>query len=287
MGIAVDRYRAIVTPMKRQITINQARLMILLAWTASAVYSINYALINGIQTKTLRMPGRNATYSASSCSYLLSDHLEVITVLNFTLLYILPMLVLIALYGKVIGVLYFGNSPNDSSRRRKRRAVRMLIIVVAMFAMAWFPMRIMRTIIYIDPSLVAGPGFKFLRPFITSLALANSWMNPVVYAIFGGNFRREFATILGCGRCSRGEGAKPDIALGKSTRKGGGRVESSSGDRKHELSTEKESIRPDSVDQSHPKIQTIATQTEDNGPRTCSHSQCYGNGAFESTAETK
>ncbi|XP_070566652.1 QRFP-like peptide receptor [Ptychodera flava] len=288
MGIAVDRYRAIVTPMKRQVTINQARLMILLAWTASAFYSINYALINGIKTKTVRVAGQNATYIASSCSYLLSDHLEVITVLNFTILYILPMLVLIALYGKVIGVLYFGNSPNDSSRRRKRRAVRMLIIVVAMFALAWFPIRIMRTIIYIKPSLVAGPGFKYLRPFITSLALANSWMNPVVYAIFGGNFRREFATILGCGRYSRGGGSKKEIDLGsKSTRKEGGQVESSSGDRKHEPSTDKESIRPHSVDQIHPKIQTIATQTEDNGLCSCSHSKCYGNEAFEITAETK
>ncbi|XP_070564529.1 galanin receptor 2a-like [Ptychodera flava] len=201
LSIAIDRYRAIVTPMKRQISIKQARMMILLTWFASFVYSCNQIAIHGVISKTFEVNGQNVTIL--KCDFIESVYdVKIVALTDFLLVYFIPLVVISVLYAKMINVLYFGNSPNDVSRKRKRRAIKMLIIVVVMFAIGWCPLRVRRILFFYMPNLVPEAQHRTMQMLSVTIALANSWINPFIYAIFGSNFRREFASILNCGRGS-------------------------------------------------------------------------------------
>ncbi|XP_070564531.1 galanin receptor 2a-like [Ptychodera flava] len=201
LSIAIDRYRAIVTPMKRQISIKQARMMILLTWLASFVYSCNQIATHGVIPKTFEVNGQNVTLLR--CDFIESENeVKIVALTDFFLVYFIPLVVISILYAKMINVLYFGNSPNDNSRKRKRRAIKMLIIVVVIFAIGWGPLRVRRILLYYMPDLVPEAQHRIMQMVTVTIALANSWINPFIYAIFGSNFRREFANILSCGRRS-------------------------------------------------------------------------------------
>ena len=73
----------------------------------------------------------------------------------------------------------------------------MLLIVVALFAIFWLPYHIL--FLYLD----------FRQPDVTYSILAaimstqwliycNSACNPIVYAVFNANYRREFSRMLRC-----------------------------------------------------------------------------------------
>ncbi|XP_070564528.1 galanin receptor 2a-like [Ptychodera flava] len=195
--IAIDRYRAIVTPMKPRVSVKQARWMILLTWLTSFLYSSNYIMLSGIVPKTTQVGGQNVT--TLNCWYIVSsDIIGLIVITDFAFFYFLPLLVISVLYAKMISVLYFGNSPNDKSRRRKRQAIKMLIVVLVMFGISWLPFRIMRLLRIFAPRVFVGTSFSFVRAIAMSFAVANSWVNPFIFAIFGSNFRKEFVEILTC-----------------------------------------------------------------------------------------
>ncbi|XP_070564535.1 QRFP-like peptide receptor [Ptychodera flava] len=282
--IAIDRYRAIVTPMKRQISINQARMMILLAWSLAFVYSSNLIVVNGITSRTVEIVGRN--FTNRECGYLPSEQVELVVVLDFVLLYFLPLIALTVLYSKMITVLYFGNSPNDNSRRRKRRAIRMLIVVVAMFALTWCPIRILRMFRYVASSWMPEYRYYRIHPVIVSVAFANSWMNPIIYAIFGANFRREFSSIFGCGGRRNGGYEKRGRDHRRRSNKELAQIE---------LDPDREPGQlvggidhPDVTgDRFHATGQAVATQTEDHDIASGLDCQCHANVAFESSAETQ
>ncbi|XP_070564532.1 QRFP-like peptide receptor [Ptychodera flava] len=290
--IAIDRYRAIVTPMKRQISINQARMMILLAWSLAFIYSSNLIVVNGISSMTITIFEQNLTYLR--CGYLLSEHVALSVVLDFLLLYFLPLIALTVLYTKMITVLYFGNSPNDDSRRRKRRAVRMLIVVVVMFAITWCPVRIVRMLRFAMPSWVTESTYGRMRPIITSVAVTNSWMNPVIYTIFGANFRREFANILGCRIRNKGSDAK----------RGPNRQRMANEKRLARIESKPDNATPEPAQAeecglcgdggnlpgydgiiSDSERKTIATQTDDVDISPCLHTQGHRNEAYDISLE--
>ncbi|XP_070564534.1 QRFP-like peptide receptor [Ptychodera flava] len=285
--IAIDRYRAIVTPMKRQISINQARMMILLAWSLAFIYSSNLIVVNGITSRAVEIAGQN--FTDRGCGYLVSEKVEVVAVLDFVLFYFLPLIVLTVLYSKMITVLYFGNSPNDSSRRRKRRAVRMLIVVVVMFAITWCPIRSLRMMRYALPRLMPESKYMEIRPIIVAVALTNSWMNPIIYAIFGANFRREFANILGCGLKNGGDIARRDRdGQRRSNEKKIARTESNVDSvTTPEPKLARENDPPYIVEGNPSDRRTTATQTEDRDPDSSLHCQCHENVGFEISPESR
>ncbi|XP_070556416.1 substance-P receptor-like [Ptychodera flava] len=186
----------------------------------------------------------------------------------------------------IIVVLYFGNSPNTHSRRRKRRAIRMLVVIVAMFALTWCPVRVLRIIMYVAPSLIPRSEFLIIRPVISSLAFANSWMNPAIYAVFGSNFRREFTRILRCRQCSNEEDTKRFVDRRyRYEKREVSRIEQSPDDRTAHPSINKDNNRPNYGDQCPDGRQTTATQTEVYGLCSYSDSQRHENLTFTISSE--
>lgn len=85
------------------------------------------------------------------------------------------------------------------SQQRQKRIVRMLVIVVVLFAVCWLPYHIL--FLYIDfgqPEMT----YSILSAIMSTqwFIYSNSVCNPIVYAVFNANYRREFSRMLRCQR---------------------------------------------------------------------------------------
>ena len=88
------------------------------------------------------------------------------------------------------------------SQQRQKRIVRMLVIVVVLFAVCWLPYHIL--FLYMDfgqPEMT----YSIVSAILSTqwLIYSNSACNPIVYAVFNTNYRREFSRMLRCRKIER------------------------------------------------------------------------------------
>uniref|UniRef100_A0A668SJT2 G-protein coupled receptors family 1 profile domain-containing protein n=1 Tax=Oreochromis aureus TaxID=47969 RepID=A0A668SJT2_OREAU len=208
--ISVDRYWAISSPFKyeRKMTHRVAFVMIGVAWTLSI-------LISFIPRESC-VANLNKTYAISS---------------SFISFYI-PVVIMIATYTRIYRIAqtqirrimsleraaeqaqHQGHGVNrnqqqvqrpgdeaslKSSFKKETKVLKTLSIIMGVFVFCWLPFFVLNcTVPFCDPPCVSDTTFTVFVWF----GWANSSLNPVIYA-FNADFRRAFASILGCGRvCS-------------------------------------------------------------------------------------
>jgi len=124
-----------------------------------------------------------------------------ITVLVVTI-YVIP-LIIVALVYCLAGLRLYGRKPpghqNPTAQKKvqasSRRATTMLITVAVIFALSWLPFQALEMIrIYNSTLFYKIP--KKVRLVIPWFGYCNSAINPVLYVILSGNYRREFYRIL-------------------------------------------------------------------------------------------
>ena len=76
-----------------------------------------------------------------------------------------------------------------------RRATTMLITVVVIFALSWLPFQALEMIGSCNSTLFYKIPMK-VRFVIPWFGYCNSAINPILYVIFSGNYRREFDRIF-------------------------------------------------------------------------------------------
>lgn len=72
----------------------------------------------------------------------------------------------------------------------------MLVIVVVLFLVCWLPFHIMTLYQNFKPQSPRGMLFFQVMMFSLWLMCSNSSCNPIVYAVFNRNYRREFGRLL-------------------------------------------------------------------------------------------
>ncbi|XP_070566971.1 adenosine receptor A2b-like [Ptychodera flava] len=200
LSIAVDRYRAIVTPMKGPLTLTQARVGIVATWLFTFAYTSHKIVATGMVTFPVQIGGHNV--SIQTCTYRPDQRTLMMytSITDITLGYFIPLAIIVYYYSRMIGTLCCGKSLSPDSRRRKMKAVRMLVIVVVMFAITWGQSRTLGVLVYAVPGSSTFTASRFVFTLFLIMFFSNSWMNPVIYALFSRNFRSEFTDILSCGR---------------------------------------------------------------------------------------
>uniref|UniRef100_A0A667Y9K0 G-protein coupled receptors family 1 profile domain-containing protein n=1 Tax=Myripristis murdjan TaxID=586833 RepID=A0A667Y9K0_9TELE len=218
--ISVDRYWAIASPFKyeRKMTHRVAFVMIGVAWTLSILISfIPVAAVVGEGEDCVA--NLNKTYAISS---------------SFISFYI-PVVIMIATYTRIFRIAQtqirriasleraveqaqnqnHGQTWRRQQQQQQHRAadenslktsfkketkvLKTLSIIMGVFVFCWLPFFVLNcTVPFCDPPCVSDTTFTVFVWF----GWANSSLNPVIYA-FNADFRRAFATILGCNRmCS-------------------------------------------------------------------------------------
>uniref|UniRef100_I3KYW5 G-protein coupled receptors family 1 profile domain-containing protein n=1 Tax=Oreochromis niloticus TaxID=8128 RepID=I3KYW5_ORENI len=216
--ISVDRYWAISSPFKyeRKMTHRVAFVMIGVAWTLSILISFIPDFNSSDVASQSCVANLNKTYAISS---------------SFISFYI-PVVIMIATYTRIYRIAqtqirrimsleraaeqaqHQGHGVNrnqqqvqrpgdeaslKSSFKKETKVLKTLSIIMGVFVFCWLPFFVLNcTVPFCDPPCVSDTTFTVFVWF----GWANSSLNPVIYA-FNADFRRAFASILGCGRvCS-------------------------------------------------------------------------------------
>uniref|UniRef100_A0A7N6AJG3 G-protein coupled receptors family 1 profile domain-containing protein n=1 Tax=Anabas testudineus TaxID=64144 RepID=A0A7N6AJG3_ANATE len=214
--ISVDRYWAIASPFKyeRKMTHRVAFVMIGVAWTLSILISFIPVQLNWHRDGSC-VANLNKTYAISSS--LISFYIPVVIMIaTYTRIYRIAQTQIrrIASLERAAGQAHNQGHgvtrnqqqrrPNDeaslkSSFKKETKVLKTLSIIMGVFVFCWLPFFVLNcTLPFCDPPFVSDTTFTVFVWF----GWANSSLNPVIYA-FNADFRRAFATILGCNRiCS-------------------------------------------------------------------------------------
>ena len=197
MFMAIDRYLAVLFPLRNFTTFRRPKLLTLVIWLVSVIAMVPAAVLWTVDCGfcvavftvfgTDKMQGMRGYYL-----YL------------FLLFYLTPLSVISVLYGRVCFRLWRRQMPglvtSETERRRgatKRKVVRTLIIITAVFAVCWLPTQAYHLIF----------GFHFgLHEQLPEIVMymcfwlghTNSAFNPWLYMLLTDKFRRALRDFIHC-----------------------------------------------------------------------------------------
>ncbi|XP_012692405.1 tachykinin receptor 3a isoform X1 [Clupea harengus] len=190
-AIAVDRYMAIIHPLKPRLSAKATRGVIVCIWVLAVVLAFPLCFYSTIKA----LPKRTLCYLAWPRR---SEDAVMYHIIVTVLVYILPLGVMAITYTVVGVTLWGGEIPGDTSDnyhgqlRAKRKVVKMMIIVVVTFAICWLPYHI-----YFLVSGLYRPinRWKYIQQVYLSvmwLAMSSTMYNPIIYCCLNSRFRAGF-----------------------------------------------------------------------------------------------
>uniref|UniRef100_A0A4W6BTW6 Neuromedin-K receptor n=1 Tax=Lates calcarifer TaxID=8187 RepID=A0A4W6BTW6_LATCA len=173
-AIAVDRYMAIIHPLKPRLSAKATTGVIVCIWT---------------------LPNRTVCYVAWPN---MSDDPFMYHIIVFVLVYMLPLVVMGITYTIVGVTLWGGEIPGDTSDnyhgqlRAKRKVVKMMIIVVVTFALCWLPYHVFFLVTGLNKRLSKWKYIQQVYLSVLWLAMSSTMYNPIIYCCLNSRFRAGF-----------------------------------------------------------------------------------------------
>lgn len=241
-AIAIDRFLAILYPLKRYVTFPVAYYMIAVVWIVSI--AVNSPFLYAMKLVFDKNTQKNSCLEIWTPVFSQNADKD-FTIVLFVTFYVFPLSTMSVLYSFVIHNLWVRKVPGIQTpenqlraERSKKKVLKMLLAVVVIFALCWLPVYITQFIAFFGqkrfpcgpPVTLAFVGYFFGH--------ANSAINPAMYAIFNSSFRKGFRDALLC-RCRRNRVAplvtKPGPVVGTEstvlrqvTRRAGSKVSTTS-----------------------------------------------------------
>ncbi|KAM3872100.1 thyrotropin-releasing hormone receptor [Diretmus argenteus] len=229
-AFTIERYIAICHSIKAQFlcTVSRAKRIIACVWIFPSLYCIMWFFLVDTN-ETLYINGVVVT-----CGYRVSRNLYMpIYFLDFTLFYVIPLIVAMVLYGLIARILFMsplsshlsekggGSSVHqghcNSTVRASKGAVssrkqvtKMLTVVVILFALLWMPYRTLVVVnSFIDPPYHNTWFLLFCRMCIYT----NSAINPIIYNLMSQKFRVAFKKLCKCKAQRKEKAAKYHVPV--------------------------------------------------------------------------
>ncbi|KAG5684063.1 hypothetical protein PVAND_013312 [Polypedilum vanderplanki] len=221
--ISIDRWYAIVFPLRYKPQPGRAIVYIGIIWAVGLLFDLPEFLVLHTTTKRLRFDIQLFTQCVTSWTV---EEEKRFVIIKAIFLYTLPLILMTIAYCQIVRVLwrsdtipghnnyktqklntYRGkgsvgesNSTTIAQLRARRKASKMLVAVVIMFAACYFPVHALNLIRY-TYDLNQNEIISVLSLLSHWLCYANSCANPVIYNFMSGKFRREFRNVLERGHC--------------------------------------------------------------------------------------
>ena len=118
---------------------------------------------------------------------------------TFILLYILPLLIISVAYARVAKKLWRSNTIGDVTtkqylalRRKKKKTIKMLMLVVVLFALCWFPLNCY--VLLLSSKVIRTNNALYFA--FHWFAMSSTCYNPFIYCWLNENFRVELKALL-------------------------------------------------------------------------------------------
>ncbi|XP_072319895.1 tachykinin receptor 3a [Eucyclogobius newberryi] len=190
-AIAVDRYMAIIHPLKPRLSAKATTCIIVVIWCLAVALAFPLCFYS----TTITVPHRTLCYVAWPRK---AKDAFMYHIIVTALVYALP-LVIMAITYTIVGVtLWGGEIPGDSSDnyhghlQAKRKVVKMMIIVVVTFALCWLPYHIYFIVTGLNKDLSKWKYIQQVYLSVLWLAMSSTMYNPIIYCCLNSRFRAGF-----------------------------------------------------------------------------------------------
>uniref|UniRef100_H2N1I8 Neuromedin-K receptor n=1 Tax=Oryzias latipes TaxID=8090 RepID=H2N1I8_ORYLA len=190
-AIAVDRYMAIIHPLKPRLSAKATTGIIVCIWSLAIVLAFPLCYFSTTQVR----PRRTICYVAWPR---MADDSFMYHIIVAVLIYVLPLVVMGITYTIVGLTLWGGEIPGDTSDnyhgqlQAKRKVVKMMIIVVVTFALCWLPYHIYFIVTGINKRLSKWKYIQQVYLSVMWLAMSSTMYNPIIYCCLNSRFRAGF-----------------------------------------------------------------------------------------------
>ncbi|KAM9221489.1 G-protein coupled receptor 83 isoform 2-T2 [Dugong dugon] len=188
----------IMYPLKPRISITRGVIYIAVIWTMATFFSLPHAICQKLFTfkysedtvRSLCLP------DFPEPADLFWKYLDLAT---FILLYILPLLIISVAYARVAKKLWLCNTIGDVTteqylalRRKKKKTIKMLMLVVVLFALCWFPLNCY--VLLLSSKVIRTNNAIYFA--FHWFAMSSTCYNPFIYCWLNENFRVELKALL-------------------------------------------------------------------------------------------
>ncbi|XP_016351684.1 C3a anaphylatoxin chemotactic receptor-like [Sinocyclocheilus anshuiensis] len=177
--ISVDRCITVKFPVwaQNQRTVQKASLVVVLAWFVSSLLSIPSAKFREIQNE-----------STEKCYSKYGDHHKTVVFMRFTFGFLIPFLTIFTCYAILIRKL----RANQMSKSTKPYMI--MALLIATFFICWLPFQIV-SVLELDRS-EHNSAFYTAQKVSATLASANSFLNPFLYAFMAKDLKKKCYSFL-------------------------------------------------------------------------------------------
>ncbi|XP_076290852.1 RYamide receptor isoform X2 [Lasioglossum baleicum] len=201
VAISIDRYRAIMWPLKPKLSKRQAQFLILSVWMLVVAISSPIPIVSKLTQPTLQ----HIVCDHYLCEEVwpMAENRYYYSIALLVLQYVIPITVLIFTYASIAVVVWGKRPPGEAENvrdqrmaRSKRKMVKMMVTVVIVFTICWLPFNIITLIIDNKPKLRSWSGLPFVWMVLHWLAMSHSCYNPVIYCWMNASFRSGFINAI-------------------------------------------------------------------------------------------
>lgn len=191
--MSLDRYLAVCFPVSRIRSEKNVVLSIVILWAIVIIFNSPVFYAHGIFE--YEDNGRNLT----SCTFLDDNDLmswSTFHISFFTSSYLMPLLFISILYFLMLLRLWKSNLTQSlESKRGKRRVTRLVLVIIACFALFWLPIQsilLLKSLKLYQPTTHLTIALQISAHI---LAYSSCCVNPIIYAFLSENFRKSFRKV--------------------------------------------------------------------------------------------
>ncbi|XP_078079812.1 substance-K receptor [Mustelus asterias] len=198
-AIALDRYIAIIHPLKPRLSSSSTKIVVGVIWLlalALAFPQCFYAHIVQVESRVIcevDWPGDVG-----------GQHQLTYQLVVIALTYLMPLMVMGVTYTKVGITLWASEIPGDSTQRyhehlnAKRKIVKMMIVVILTFASCWLPYHLYFILTSFKKDIYYESYIQQVYLGLFWLAMSSTMYNPIIYCCLNRRFRIGFKRAFRC-----------------------------------------------------------------------------------------
>ncbi|XP_063906741.1 tachykinin-like peptides receptor 99D isoform X2 [Zophobas morio] len=206
MSISIDRYMAIMTPLRPRMGRSVTVLLAVTTWLLGIIigspslmffrtYTMPYK--DGEERVICYPEWPDGTTNESMMEYVYNVGFLFVT-------YVVPIGSMTYTYARIGIELWGSQSIGECTQRQmenirsKRRVVKMMMVVVIIFAVCWLPYHLYFIVTSYFPEITNSTYIQETYLAIYWLAMSNSMYNPIIYCWMNARFRRGFKQFFSC-----------------------------------------------------------------------------------------